>query len=150
MKSRIHETRKLILKKTSSYLRNSIIMFVLTIICFVYGCMFYVSNQQNTKENFITNENVHMIQITGKIETEQYKDVSPKDIDKIQKIIEEKNIDINEIPIYKMTGISSGEDYEPICIYGVDSKNAKYVCNTSMKDNVLYIREDYADRKSVV
>lgn len=65
-------------------------MFVLTIICFLYGCMFYVSNQQNTKENFVMNENVHMIQITGKIETEQYRDVSQKDIDIIQKVIEEK------------------------------------------------------------
>lgn len=147
MKSRIRETRKLILKKTSSYLRNSIIMFVLTIICFIYGCMFYVSNQQNTEENFITNENVHMIQIGGKIEAEQYKGISEEDIDKIQKIIEKKNIDVNEIPIYKMTGISSGDDYEPLCIYGIYSKNAKYVCNTSMKDNVLYIREDYAQDK---
>lgn len=76
MKSRIRETRKLILKKTSSYLRNSIIMFVLTIMCFIYGCIFYVSNQQNTQENFITNENVHMIQIGGEIEAEQYKGIS--------------------------------------------------------------------------
>ena len=46
-----------------------------------------------------------------------------------------------------MTGISCGDDYEPFCIYGVDFQNAKYVCNTSMKDNVLYIREDYAKDK---
>ena len=127
MKSGICETRKLILKKTSNYLRNSIIMFVLTIICFIYGCMFYVSNQQNTKENFITNENVHMIQIMGNIEKNQYKELSQEDISKIQKIIEEKKIDMDEIPIYKMTGISSGDDYESICIYGVSCQNAKYV-----------------------
>lgn len=147
MKSRIHETRKLILKKTSNYLRNSILMFMLTIICFLYGCMFYVSNQQNTKHNFITNENVHMIQITGKIESDKYKAISQKDIDKIQKAIKEKNISVDEIPIYKMTGISSGDEYEPMCIYGVDPQKAKYVCNTSMKANVLYIREDYAQDK---
>lgn len=150
MKSGICETRKLILKKTSNYLRNSIIMFVLTIICFIYGCMFYVSNQQNTKENFITNENVHMIQIMGNIEKNQYKELSQEDISKIQKIIEEKKIDMDEIPIYKMTGISSGDDYESICIYGVSCQNAKYVCNTSMEDNVLYIREDEVkDRISI-
>ena len=150
MKSGICETRKLILKKTSNYLRNSIIMFVLTIICFIYGCMFYVSNQQNTKDNFITNENVHMIQIMGNIEKNQYKELSQEDISKIQKIIEEKKIDMDEIPIYKMTGISSGDDYESICIYGVSCQNAKYVCNTSMEDNVLYIREDEVkDRISI-
>ena len=54
---------------------------------------------------------------------------------------------MNEIPIYKMTGISSGDEYEPMCIYGVDPQKAKYVCNTSMKANVLYIREDYAQDK---
>lgn len=141
MKNSDNDTRKLILKKTSTYLRNSIIIFLLTIASLVYGVVFFGNFIQENNKNFLQNDNVHVIQISGKTIDNEYYTLNNTDYMNIKDMEIIKKNSVAEIVFLQFVGAINPSTDEPIMVIGVDPQYSEYICNQQMEDNVYYTNE---------
>lgn len=147
MKKSENDTSKLILKKTSTYLKNSIMIFLLTIASLLYGVLFFGNFIQQNNKNFMENDNVHVIQISGKTANDEYSQLNNTDYNNIKEMEVIKRDAVAEIAFYRFVGAINSDTDEPIILIGVDAKYSDYICQQQMEDGVYYTAEPIEGRK---
>lgn len=99
------------------------------------------------KNNFINNDNVHMIMVDGKVHNGNYGNIDTKDykdIDALLKKQKEKS-DFTEIAFFQFVGASDYETGEIINIIGIDKNKTSLLGDMVMKDMAVYSTEDVSD-----
>lgn len=141
MKSNNKKIENIIMKKTSTYLKNAILIFLITIASFIFGVLFFWNQMNENEKNFMENEKVHFIQITGRVEDKTYVTLTNKDINKISTIEREVTNKFDEVVMYEFVGAVEELTEEPVKIVAIDKSNYKYLSKDEMKESVFYTNE---------
>nr|MBP3598903.1 hypothetical protein [Eubacterium sp.] len=141
MKSRGKDTRRLILKKTGTYLRNAIVIFLLTLAALVYGIIFFWNFRQENDKNFTQNDMVHFVQVTGKMDENNYLSLTNKDYRRIYEIENAETKSFTEIAFYQFVGAVEQQTEEPILLVAIDPVHSSYISEEKMQDGIYYTNE---------
>ncbi len=121
------QVAELILKKSNSYLKISIVMFLLSLFLVSTSFLFLFKQYIQVDEDFISNENVRMIEITGKTEENGYARLLKfNDENEMRSALSE----YKDIHIYKMHQLNFGVQDErgsTHFIYGLDEEAAHFL-----------------------
>ncbi|SHO48340.1 ABC transporter permease family protein [Anaerocolumna xylanovorans] len=152
MNYNLHQVSKYLEKKSSSYLKVSIFIFICTLIS-LSSVLIINRNQQNQNDkNFNSNKNVHIIRITSKMsDNTDLQQLTIKDPDYIKSIFTHNNIPEEKYSLSTVYAIKFGitdyETNEALEIYGVTDENKNIIENIKLLDDTLYM-EDY-DNSSI-
>ena len=141
MKSNYKNVENIIMKKTSIYLKNAILIFLITIASFIFGVLFFWNQMKENEKNFMENERVHFIHIIGKVEDKTYSTLTNEDIDKIKDIEQDVTNKFDEVVMYEFVGAVEELTEEPVKVVAIDKMNSKYLSKDEMKENVFYTNE---------
>ncbi|THD17860.1 hypothetical protein CI793_00920 [Anoxybacillus ayderensis] len=121
------QVAELISKKSNSYLKISIVMFLLSLFLVPTSFLFLFKQYIQVDEDFISNENVRMIEITGKTEENDHARLLKfNDENEIRSVLSE----YKGIHIYKMYQLNFGVQDErgnTYFIYGLDEEAARFL-----------------------
>ncbi len=146
MKLNDRYTAGLMIKKSNTYLKNAILIFVLTIAVLGYGVLFLVNYVQENNRNFVDNDTVHVLYLTLKQENTSYQGVQEEDLEEIQDIILQYTEEYSLIPVYTFVGaITDGEDQDSVVVYGIDREYTALVFGEELEEGVFYV----ADRETI-
>ncbi len=135
-------TANLIIKKSNIYLKNAILIFVLTIAVLGYGILFMVNYVQENNRNFTGNDSVHVLSVTGKTENNVSLELEGEDTDNITNILSKYTTETEVITVYEFVGAVCSElGDEPVILLGIDREQSADLFDEQMEDNILYIAE---------
>ena len=97
-------TANLIIKKSNTYLKKAILIFVLTIAVLGYGILFMVNYVQENNRNFTGNDSVHVLSVTGKTENNVSLELEGEDADHITDILSKYTTETEVITVYEFVG----------------------------------------------
>ncbi|WP_461201435.1 ABC transporter permease family protein [Anoxybacillus sp. TBDG-1] len=121
------QVAKLILKKSNAYLKISIAIFLLSLFLVSTSFLFLFKQYIQVDKDFISNENVRMIEITGKTEQNNHaRSLKFNDENELEYILSA----YKGIHIYKMYQLNFGvedEEGSTYFIYGVDEEAAHFL-----------------------
>ncbi len=135
-------TANLIIKKSNIYLKNAILIFVLTIAVLGYGILFMVNYVQENNRNFTGNDSVHVLSVTAKTENNVSLELEGEDADNITDILSKYTTETEVITVYEFVGAVCSElGDEPVILLGIDREQSADLFDEQMEDNILYIAE---------
>lgn len=138
----INSISGLVMKKSTSHLRISITSFIFSVIILSIA-LILVRNQYNQiQENFVNNNNTHVVEITGRYRDNELLTASNDFIDEIRTELDKNGYagkyDIFAVYQFKF-GIDTLQTDEPVFIFGIDSVGEQYLLKDgSMEDGILY------------
>ncbi len=139
---------KLIIKKSTTQLRNSIIILIFSFIILSI-CLAVIDSQiRSINDNFVNNENTHIIEISGKRIDKQYQPISPEYVSELKDNSEGISCDV--FAVYQLKfGMDSDELDEPIDLYSVDSTGEKYIIKDKeeMGNDIVYTNNNLVPSK---
>lgn len=139
---------KLIIKKSTTQLKNSIIILIFSFIILSI-CLAVIDSQiRSINDNFINNENTHIIEISGKCIDKQYQPISPEYVSELKDNSEGISCDV--FAVYQLKfGMDSDELDEPIDLYSVDSTGEKYIIKDKEKmgNDIVYTNNNLVPSK---
>ncbi len=140
---------KLILKKSSSYLKISIGLFILSLVLISTASVFFINQYLQLNKDFIRNDNTHMIEITSKREgNTQIQFLTFQDEDKVKEAIS-KHLPNVKFQLYKLYQLSFGvqdENGNTYFIYGLDEGAARLLGNCHLEVNTTCARKTIKQR----
>lgn len=145
MKYNDRYTAKLILRKSGSYMKLSLLIFITMIALLCYSLLFYISYTEDNLKNYSENEIVHIISFEGKFENNTYRDLCAQDKEYIQSKMNEQNVEGSVGFFYSFVGaILNNEDM--ILIIGVDKDAEQFIVSSEMEDNIFYTNDINSDK----
>ncbi len=142
----INSISSIVMKKSTPYLKISIISFIFSIIILSLSLILVLNQYDQIKDNFVENENTHVIEIMGKVINNQYENVSYDYVNDIEKELIKKGYSegYDIYLMYQMSfGIDTSETTEPISLFAIDTTGEKHLFkDITMEDGVLYSNQD--------
>lgn len=130
------QVAKLILKKASTYINTSMVIFMLSLFLVSTSFLFLFKQYIQVDKDFISNDNVRMIEITGKDEHGNHsRSLKIYDENKLRSILSK----YKGIRIYTMYQLNFGVEDEKgnrYFIYGVDEEAARFLGNCQLDAGV--------------
>ena len=139
---------KLILRKSGSYLKLSLLIFITMIALLCFSLLFYISYSNDTKNNYTENEIVHILSVEGKFENNSYRNLRSKDKLDISNLLQQKKIAGSVGFLYSICGASINDEMI-VNIVGVDEEAWQYITSSKMKDNTFYTNDIVGDEIQV-
>lgn len=143
MKWKDKSIAKLILKKSNSYLKIAIVLFLLTLMLPVFFVIYMINEQNEQKNNYMDNENIHMIRLDGKILEGNYHLLTNQEEKKIRAILDDKGYQngYESVSLFKLVGLSERDDDCGIEVFGISKEGAKWIVREKMEDNIFYMED---------
>lgn len=135
---------KLLMKKATPQMRISIISFVLSVSVLTI-CLSVIYKQiESINDNFINNENTHIIEVSGKYSNDTYNSIDIRFVEELTQLVNEYNCDVFSIYQFRY-GINANELDEQINLYSVDRNGERYILkdNEDMQSNIMYTDMKY-------
>lgn len=142
MKWKDREISKLILKKSNSYLKISIILFLLTLMMPVFFGIYMINEKTEQENNYTYNDNVHMIRLDGRLDNKTYSTLTNQEGIRLEQILNQKGYqDCYTItPLFKIIGATDSEKGNAIEIFGISKNAAQWIVNSELKDDTMYMK----------
>lgn len=132
---------KLILKKTSKFLKISICLFAFSLILITLFLNVFFNQYLQMKKDFVDNDNIHIIEIsTFQVNKSFSRELNFDDKNIISKLITDYNneIDFTVINEYQLNFGIENDSGDVFFLYGLDDFGAKFLNKDILKDNYLY------------
>jgi len=132
---------KLILKKTSKFLKISISLFAFSLILITVFLDIFFNQYLQMKKDFVDNDNIHIIEISSfQVNKSFSRELNFDDKNVISKLITDynKNIDFEVINEYQFNFGIENDSGDLFFLYGLDDFGAKFLNTDMLKDYYLY------------
>lgn len=143
MKWKDKRIEKLVLKKSNSHLKISVILFLLTLMMPVFFIIYSMNEQKEKENNYTNNDNIHMIRLDGKVVDERYYPITNQESRKLETLLNDKGYckkyDITTL--FKIVGITDKETENGIEIYGISKKASNWIIEKELQDETVYMKE---------
>lgn len=142
---------KIVYRKSTNYLRISIVTLVFSIAILTI-CLSMIRKQtKQINDNFINNDNTHVIEISGKYKDQSQETVSKRYIDDISNILNKTKYK-GQYKIFSMYQLKFGFDTEeldePINIFSIDKIGEPYLIKgRQLENDILYTEQDIKNKK---
>jgi len=139
---------KLILKKSSKFLKVSIFLFAFSLILISTFLALFFNQYLQVKKDFIDNSNTHIIEVTLAENKDYVKELNFSDLSKITNAISTQSPDVGFIGIneYQLNFGIEDDKGNIYFLYAIDDAGAKFLGWEELKQNCLYssdLKEDY-------
>lgn len=146
MKSDGKNISGIFIRKSNTYLKVALFIFICTLISMSTILILSVNQQSQDKKNYVNNHNVHTITVSSKLIGDNVvQDVSLEDIDKIQHILNKENIQDKEYRISPVFQISAGvvdkHTEEGYVLLGIPEEATWLVGDRKLEGNSLYTKK---------
>lgn len=142
MKWKDKKISQLILKKSNSYLKLSIILFLLTLMMPIFFEIYMINEQKEQENNYKNNDNVHMIRLDGRLLDKQYYALTNQERNKLETILNKEGYrdDYSVTTLFKIIGTVDKENGNGIEVFGISKKAANWIVDNKLQDNTLYMK----------
>ncbi|SDB08955.1 FtsX-like permease family protein [Eubacterium oxidoreducens] len=131
---------KLILRKSGSYLKLSLIIFVIMIALLCFSLLFYFNYSNDVKKNYTENDIVHILSLEGKYADNSYRNLNSIDKEEIEKIMDTKDIQGTVGFLYSINGATINDEYA-VNLIGADRDAEDYISLEKMESDTFYTND---------
>ena len=151
----LHKISKLLEKKSTSHLRLSNLSFLFSIIILSLSVIFVWNQYIQIKDNFIENDNTHIIEVTGMYSQEDgYDSVSVDYKENLNALLNKQGFEnkYTTFVLYQFRfGLEAEGLEEPINLFGLDPEGEQYLQeNLELKNDTLYTSNKINDKMTVL
>ena len=136
----LRKVSKLLRKKSTSYLKISFAIFIISLIIVSSASVVGISQYMNLQKEFIKNDNTHVICVSGIEYGDEYDNLTLKDKKLIEKIIKSSfpNIRFNIILESRIPNGISDKTGNHFSLFVVGNDCGKWLKLDKMEDNTIY------------
>ncbi len=130
---------KLILRKSNSYLKISLVIFTLLLTIIATAAIILLNQYCQVEKDFIKNENLHIIEISSKTNKNEILPIKYSFKNDISELISNKYPDVKFTIIFKyIKGAISDKNGDPVLLTALDDNAFGLLSKFKPKDNEMY------------